>query len=497
MFHYTITVAAAAVLLAGGCHRSMSVSKNDIASTPAVTLARIFGDHMVLQRDLPVRVWGRAAPGETVSVAFAGQSRSAAASSDGRWSVTLDAMPACRQGRDLAVTSAAGRRVVRDVLVGEVWIAAGQSNVVMPLKGLGGSEAVLAAADAMAIRACYVNVDFAAGPRDDLANPDYWDVCTRDRIGDYSGVGMFYAARLAAELDVPVGIVIAAMGGSRIEGWTPREALAAAEPGKTFLINDRDRADIPPPQRTFFGIDGDQHLPSRLYNAMIAPLTPMALRGVLWYQGESNAHAPATDAALGRRPDASDYAAMLAGMITAWRSAFSRDDLAFVLVQLPRYDDPMWPLVREGQRVCAEQPHVAMAVTIDTGLPNDGHPLDKEPVAARAALAALGKVYRRDVQYQGPAPRSMRVEGAKAVLEFDHAGAGLVVKGNRLEGFEVAGADGKFVPAQAVAAGSTVTLSSQTLAKIESVRYAWAGVPRCSLYNSANLPAGPFRTAKG
>ncbi|MCE5326185.1 MAG: sialate O-acetylesterase [Planctomycetaceae bacterium] len=475
------------------------MSQQNAASAAPLTLARIFGDHMVLQRDVPVRVWGRGQAGERLSVAFAGQAKSAVAGRDGKWSVVLDAMGACKQGRELAVTSAAaGRRAaVRDVLVGEVWIASGQSNVVMPLKGLPGAEAVVAAADSMAIRACYVNVEFAASPQDDLANKDYWDVCSRERINDYSGIGMFFAARLVQELDVPVGIVISAMGGSRIEAWTPREALAAAEPGRTFLINDRDRADIPPSQRTFFGIDGDQHLPSRLYNAMIAPLTPMGLRGVLWYQGESSALEPLRDAAFGRRGDAGDYGALLAGMMQSWRKAFGRDELAFVLVQLPRYNGDTWPLVREGQRVCALQPHTAMAVAIDTGEAENGHPLDKEPVATRAALSALGKIYGRKVEYEGPAFRKMSAEGSKATIEFDHAGSGLVVKGGKLEGFEAAGADGKFYPAQGTAAGNTVTLSCPQVAAIVSVRYAWAGVPKCSLYNSAGLPAGPFRLAPG
>ncbi len=483
-----------------------------------VTLPAIFSDHMVLQRDVAVPVWGWADPGERVTVALAGQTETATSDADGRWSVKLT--PLAAGGPHVLSVQADNRIDVADVLVGEVWLCSGQSNMAMSVAGAANFPEEKAAANHPRIRMFTVARLPAETPQERCEGT--WQVCSPDTVGSFSATAYFFGRKLHRELDVPVGLVHSSWGGTPVEAWTSLDAQQAvaelapmledwqrriadydpeaAKAGyEKQLARWKERAEKAkeaakkPPRRPRPPVDpkASQRRPANLYNGMIAPLAPYALRGAVWYQGEANAGG-----------DAHLYGLQLAAMINNWRQLWGQGDFPFAWVQLPNFrapqQDPVetsgWVIVQEQMLKTLSVPNTGMAITIDVGEANNIHPKNKQDVGKRLALWALGTAYGKAIVYSGPLYRSMSRQDGKIVLEFDHVGEALAAKGEKLKGFAVAGEDRQFVFADAEIVDKRVAVSSPEVSDPVAVRYGWASNPDCNLYNSAGLPASPFRT---
>jgi sialate O-acetylesterase len=452
------------------------------AEEKQLSLASIFSDHMVLQRELKALIWGTAAPGANVTVAIAGQKHEATADSEGKWRVKLEPMPAGSEPVDLTVSS--GDETVRmtDILVGDVWVASGQSNMEWWVDRSDSAEKEVADANWPKIRI----VDVPNVPKDEPAESfesSGWKPITSETIPQFSAVAYFFGRELHQHLDVPIGLIGTNVGGTPMEAWTNREALESSE---TF--RDVTAQSFSPPPTNDAANDRKAkatHLPARLYNGMVAPIIPYGIKGAIWYQGESNA---------GRHQQ---YAELSKLMITGWRNQWGQGDFPFLLVQLAAFQPggETWPPLREAQYETLKVPNTGMAVAIDIGHPTDIHPKDKQTVGKRLALAARAVAYGEKIVHCGPTYRDMRVSDGKAVLSFDSVGGGLKADGE-LRGFEIAGADGKYVPAKAMIEGDKVIVSSEAVAEPEMVRYNWAAYPDGNLYNAEGLPAVPFRTSK-
>ncbi|MGV7206865.1 sialate O-acetylesterase [Oxalobacteraceae bacterium A2-2] len=446
-------------------------------SQAAVRLPAVLSDHMVLQRADKVPVWGWADPGEQVSVRFGGLSRSVKAGKDGRWSVQLDLSKGVAGAAVLNVQGASSSITVNDVLVGEVWLASGQSNMEKPLGEMRGqkptfnAEAEIAAADYPHIRLFKTARKKAGEPQDDVKGE--WVLCspaTVDKI-KFSAAAYFFGRRLHQELGAAVGLIDATWGGTRIEPWTP----APVAPAKGV----KDAA--------------------QLYNGMIAPLAPFALRGVIWYQGESN---------IIEGDDIAGYTARMEALVGGWRKAWQRD-LAFYYVQVAPHlyhvvrhnkvlDPQAAPQLWEAQADALRIPNTGMIGTTDlVDDLDDIHPRDKKNIGLRLANLALAGAYqRKDIEAYGPVFRSLAVQGNEAVLSFDHA-AGLAARDNKpLSWFDIAGADGRYYPGSAAIRGDTVVVSSPDVPQPVAVRFAWDEAARPNLVNGAGLPAFPFRSRR-
>ncbi len=475
-----------------------------LGAVAAPVLPHVFGDHMVLQAGAPVPIWGRAAPGALVTVSFAGQHKQVtAAPGDGSWRVVLEPLAVSAEAADLTVATGAAL-VFHDVLVGEVWLCAGQSNMQKPVGAWRGqpvttvgAAAELAAANHPLIRLMNVEIALAAAPAWDIdasdrPRVDYpwrgWVPCSPASLDEikFSAVGYFFACRLAQELHAPIGIIEASAGGTSIENWTPAGAFAA-DPA---LAAYADAAKTP--KERFHGTPL-----TMLYNGMIHPLVPFALRGVLWYQGESNLIAG----------DGAIYADKQAALIAGWRAAWGAE-LPFYYVQLPPllYSQrkefagrPLAePLFREAQAQALALPRTGMVVTTDVGDLGNIHPPRKKEVGERLARWALARDYgRSDVTPSGPIyrPGSIEREGPKAVLHFDHVGKGLAsLDGKALTWFSAAGADGRFHPAAAAISGDAIVVTSAEVAEPREVRFAFDEAAEPNFGNRDGLPAAPFRT---
>lgn len=450
-------------------------------ASAAVELASVFGDGMVLQRDRPIAVWGRAEPGEKVTVTLAGRSATArAAAADGRWRVELPAVAA--GGPHELVVEGKDRVAVKDVLVGDVWLCSGQSNMEFAARAAASWAEAAKEADLPRLRLFHGTRAVAAEPADDVKGT--WTASTAASAAGFSAVGWFFGRELLRELDVPIGLIEVAWGGTPAEAWTPREALARVPRLRPLL--DRGKPGAAP----------SPHQASTLWNGMVAPLVPLAVRGVIWYQGESNA---------GR---AAEYRVLFPTMIKAWRDAFGREDLPFAFVQLanfggrggptqPSGGPSPWAELREAQLLTLRAlPHTGMAVTIDIGDAGDIHPKNKRDVGGRLARWALATVYGRDLEWSGPLFAKMQRAGKDAKLTFDHAAGLTTTDGKPPAGFAVAGEDGNFFPGVARIEDGAVIVSHPDGRTVRAVRYAWANAPaeRLNLVNGAGLPASPFRT---
>ncbi len=488
-----------------------------------VRLANVFSDNMVLQREAKVPVWGWAAPKERVVVEFAGQKKTAVADASGKWLVKFSKMSASAEPRTLVVTSRhdGSQCQITNVLVGEVWLAGGQSNMGVQLNSAWYAKDEKAHADHPQFRYLTVAVNGTDDVQRDLpvdkktAQPARWVVCTTNTAGNFSGVCYWFGLELQKELGVPVGIVRSSQGGTPVEAWTSEFALAANLPGEKYLAEWKAKRADPAKDRENFDARGraaaaaakargkpapwvspyqepatSSHRPANLYNAMIAPLAPFAFRGVIWYQGENNANPFERGA---------DYATLFPAMIRDWRSLW-KNDLPFFFVQLPNYRDYgtnklNWPQLRESQLAALKLPKTGMAVAIDAGTPTDIHPPDKKPVGHRLALQALAKVYDRKISADGPRFKRMKLDGDKARLTFSDAEAGMVLKdciGKK--SFAMAGEDNRFFPAQALLEGDTVVVWSDEVKKPVAVRYCFINSPDAVLFGKNGLPAAPFRT---
>lgn len=417
-----------------------------------VRLPTVIDSHMVLQRDAPLPVWGWADAGEEVTVTIAGNSAKAKAGENGRWSVRLPAMKA--DGKAHTLTIAGSNTItLNDILIGEVWVGSGQSNMEWQLKNTHGAAEAIQSADFKDIRLFHVPKVQTPAPADDVKAD--WKVCTTQNIPAFSAVLYYYGKKLHEELDVPVGLINSSWGGSPIEPWT---------------------------------ITGESS--GRMYNGMIAPLQPFAVKGAIWYQGETNC----------LQKNGLAYFDRMKALIEGWRESWPQKELPFYFVQIApwsgRYEPGQLPALWEAQAKSLTLPDTGMAVITDL-VDNiaDIHPRNKLDVGNRLALWALAKTYgRKDVVYSGPLFRSMKVEGGKAHLSFAHAKGLKSRDGKPLNEFQIAGADGKFVAATAEIKGETVVVSADGVADPRTVRFGWHKVANPNLVNGAGLPASPFQT---
>lgn len=488
------------------------------AARADVTLPDVLSSGMVLQRGMAVPVWGKAEPGEVVTVRFAGQTKRATAGADGKWLVKLDALKASATPGVLTV---AGRNTVelKDVLVGEVWLVSGQSNMQWRLFESTGGEAAVAAANHPTIR--LFNVSREVGFKKKPPPLAAWLATTPESAREFSAAGYYFAVELQKELKVPVGVINSSYGGSQAEAWTPVEYLLASEDLKPTVERTKIweaerprvraeyderikqwRADAekakaagarPQPSPAVPDALRDYRIASSIYDGMVEPLIPFALRGAVWYQGESN------------EARAEQYEILLPTMIRAWRERWGQGDFAFGIIQLPNYrrvqaepaDEP-WSHIREAQRRTARSTkNTGLVVTIDIGEANDIHPKNKLDVGQRMARWALADVYGRKMTNGGPTFKTAKVAGSKIVLTFEDAGAGLKIRdGDKLEEFAVAGADRKWHWAEAKIVGrDKVEVWSSAVPQPVAVRYAFNNNPRRpNLTNETGIPAAPFRT---
>ena len=432
----------------------------------------LFSDHMVLQQGTKAPVWGTAADGEEITVRFGSQTKTTAAR-DGKWQVTLENL---KPGKPETLTITGKNTVqIKDVLVGEVWICSGQSNMQWSVKQSADPQATIAAADYPQIRLFSVPRQAAAEPQSEVDAA--WAVCSPATIENFSAVAYHFGKALHKQLDVPIGLINTSFGGTPAEAWTSRQGLLAEESLKSFVASPAD-----PKNKN--GATG-------LYNAMIHPLLPYAIRGAIWYQGESNA------------PRAHQYRTLFPAMIADWRRAWGQGDFPFLFVQLAPFkaivDQPSesdWAELREAQLYTAQTaPNTAMAVITDVGEERDIHPKQKQPVGERLALAARALAYgEKDLIYSGPEFAKAEMKDGKMVLSFKHVGSGLVANEGELKGFAIAGQDRKFVNAYAEIQEDKVVVWHPEVKEPVAVRYGWANYPLGNLWNKDGLLASPFRT---
>ena len=482
-------------------------------------MPHIFADHMVLQQGVELPVWGWAKPGQSVSVSFGENSVAAEADADGKWLAKLPPMPASAESRQLVVTSGDDKLSFSDVLVGEVWFASGQSNMQFGLASSNGAAEAIADADSHPlIRLCSVPMLPAAKPLED--SEITWAVCSSQSVPHFSAVAYLFGRELQqARGGVPVGLIHSSWGGTSAESWVSHESLAKLdfmagsltswqkqaeafdEPAAAAARQQamakweqaaqaaKARSTTVPAKPEFNDPNATPHRPTSLYNGMVSPVAPYAIRGAIWYQGESNASRWF------------QYRRLMGTLIEDWRRTWNVGDFPFLFVQLANYMEEQgepnqksadWPLLRDAQLQTLGVPNTGMASAIDVGEAADIHPRNKLDVGRRLALAARAVAYGEDVEHSGPVYKSMRHDGQKLVLSFDHVGGGLAAKGEKLKGFGIAGEDGRWAWADAQIAGDTVVLSSSEIEHPVSFCYGWANNPIGNLYNAEGLPAIPF-----
>lgn len=478
-------------------------------------LAAIFSDHMVAQADMPFTVWGWAQPGEPVTVTLADQTATVTAVSDGTWRVRLGKLTASDKPQELVVKGKT-TITVKDVLIGEVWLASGQSNMEFLFSRGQYEPAATAAANLPQVRMFKVRKNSVRFPETDCEGE--WVISTPESVQNFSAVAYFFGRDLHLKLHKPVGLINASWGGTDIAAWTSEEAqaklpelkaaldrwareaaeydpvrektiidkrvevwkeqVARAKAAKAVRLPPRPRSEGPP-------LKNANH-PANLYNGMIAPIVPYAIRGAIWYQGEHNCST---------REKAELYEIQLPLLIADWRAKW-RVNFPFAWVQLPGYTiSPYRPLVREAMLKSLSLPNTGMAVTVDVGEANDNHPKDKKSVGERLSVWALARVYHEKVPaYSGPVPLGHEVKDGKVIVKFNHTQGGLKAKGESLIGFEIAGADRVWKPAETKIVGGQVEVSNGSIPAPVAVRYGWAPNPVVNLFNGAGLPASPFRT---
>ncbi len=488
-----------------------------------VRLPAIFGSNMVLQQGAPVVVWGWAETGEEVTVSVAGQEVAVTTDKGGKWSLKL--APLKSGGPVTMVVQGRNRIELTNILVGEVWLCSGQSNMGRSVASAQNATQEIAQAKYPTIRLFRVASQTSPTPLDDVQGE--WVECSPETVAKFSAVAYYFGRELHQRLSVPVGLIHASWLGTPIEPWTPLEAMEAeaefrpeverwrksvagfpavmAAYEKRLAEYRKEHATQPAAQAGTAGTPDDPKAPkppldpghvrwspSVIYNGMIHPLMRFGLAGVAWYQGEGNV------------PAARQYRKRLPLLIQSWRRNAGQE-LPFLIVQIANYgpvkDEPVegaWAELREAQAMALSLPRTCLAVTIDIGDANDLHPANKQEVGARLALAAMKVAYGKDLVYSGPIYESMRIEDGAIRVKFKHVGGGLVTKNDQpVKGFAVAGEDRKFVWAEAKIDRDAVVVRSDKVDKPVALRYAWADNPACNLYNKEGLPACPFRTDDG
>lgn len=468
-----------------------------LPAAAAVRVPSIFGSEMVFQRNQVAPVWGWAEPGEQVTVEFASQLVHTTADTDGSWKVALAPLETSFEGRTLTIRGDRSDQRLRfdNILVGEIWILAGQSNMGWPVsKSLEG--------DVAQTRANYPWLRiFRQSPNEGASDeraPDVkngtWTICTPATAATVSAVGFFFAESLHPHLSTPVALVHTQMGATWIESWIDPSTLATLPGSAPYAAMIRQAqedvaAGTKKLEDSLLGVHRFRR-PGGLYNGKVAPLQPFAIRGVLWYQGEGNAN----------RAMAPHYFDMLSALVGTWRRDWQQGDFPFIIVQLPRFakgtDTPSWPLLREMQlRASRALPNTGLVVTIDTGERDDIHPPEKRPVGKRTAKLARALVYGEHIEGRSPQLEHHEIKGRQAILHFSHVDTGLKTQEGELRGFEICGNDRIFKPAQAqITNSNTVVVTSTEVSEAIAVRYAWAPFPEANLVGGGGLPASPFRT---
>lgn len=478
-----------------------------------VRLPNVFSDHMVLQRDQPIKVWGWAAPGEKIKILLSGKAAATSADADGGWKVELPSMKAPGP-HEMTVT---GKNTVKitDILVGEVWVCSGQSNMEFELKHALNAQQEIKAADYPQIRLLLVPRTPAGLPLNDVKTR--WSVCAPDNptVANFSAVGYFFGRDIHKAINVPVGLIAASQGATQIELWTATEGLsgvpaldpmiasnqAAAESARSKLVENLDLLEAAIPAARAALASGKALPPALsmpnpmpveggpvLYNGMIYPLVPFGIRGALWYQGESNCG------------DGMRYLDKMKALVAGWREVWNQGDFPFYFVQItPNNYNGALPLLLDAQNAAMAIPNTGMAASTDTCDPSDhyggGHPRNKQEIGRRLALWALAKDYgRKELVYCGPRFKSLKAEGKQLRVAFDHVGGGLVTRDNKApDHFEIAGADGNFVEATAKIDGASVVIGSDKVANPASMRFAWKDLAQPNLMNREGLPVSVFR----
>jgi sialate O-acetylesterase len=523
-----------------------------------VKLPAIFGDHMVLQQEAKVPVWGTADPGEKITVIAGDHSGAAVADDKGKWRVDLAPFAAGDRPISLIVM---GRNFIKfeDVMIGDVWLASGQSNMEFELHDSHNFKEIADHLEDQFIRVFHADHTYALEPASDLKG--HWEVASRESVFHFAAVAYFFGHELRVNLNRPIGLIESNDGGTVAQSWTSISGLQKDPPFKNYVdahnkvlaefpalsdgypekqiafqhadkewrekyetdywkgwaewnkqaqanrvagqpVPPEPKFDHPPPQQPPDPFGG-HNAPGNLFNGMIAPLIPFAIKGVIWYQGEYNAG------------DAAEYRTLFPRMISDWREKWGQGDFPFLFVQLAGYGEREvvggggWPLLQEAQAMTLSAPNTGMATASDIGDRNAVHPLDKFDVGLRLALVARHLVYGENLVYTGPMFDKMTVEGSTARISFTQTGGGLIIGSapytspdaypiptTKLVGFVIAGADQKFYEADAKIDGNTVVVSSPQVPNPTAVRYDFATITIANLYNKEGLPAFPFRTDK-
>ena len=503
--HFAARVFAVLILLSSAARWSPAAAAA-VEESGKPFLHPLFASHMVLQRGAQDPIWGWTDPGKQVTVNMNGKSATATAGDDGKWIARIGPFEA---GGPYELSISGPQEVkLDDVVVGDVWICSGQSNMEMGIGNVNDAQREIAEADHPQLRLFTVPKHVAYEPQTGFARnksqPDEakWLTCTPQniRVGDWGGfsaVGYFFGRDIQQKLNIPIGLIHTSWGGTIAEAWTSAGSLEQMPDFRDALkkLHERpepearrsaQRAPTTQPQRP------NPNVPTVLYNGMIAPLEPLAITGAIWYQGESNANR------------AKQYQTLLPTMIRDWREHFQVGDFPFFIVQLAAFmpeserpQESQWAELREAQGVAAQTVRrSAIAVATDIGDAKDIHPKNKQEVGRRLALDALALSYGQKIEYSGPVFSAMQVEGNKAVLHFRHLGGGLEARGDGpLRGFAISGDGRQFVWGDAKIEGDTVVVSSPEVEHPVAVRYGWANNPaQDNLYNKAGLPAPPFRT---
>lgn len=484
-----------------------------------VRLPHVISDHAVLQRNQPIHIWGWATPNAHLTAQFHAQTVAAVANALGEWSLWLS--PETAGGPySLAVSGDGPQVTVSDLLVGDVWVASGQSNMEMPLDGFPGSAVLKDAAQEIAaatnpkMRLLLVDHKASDIPQNDV--PDTWTTCTSETARRFSAVAYFFGREIAAKEDVPVGLIDSTWGGTPADSWVSMDtlgtnaALLPAFASRAHFADEQTNVDAQiaaekaedaadaaagrPKTRHAWHPQEQSWAPAELYNGMIAPLAPLSIRGFIWYQGETNS-------AYDRAPY---YETLFSALIGDWRAHFAQGNLPFLYVQISSFNSPGedWGRVRDAQRRVLEVANTAMAVTLDVGTPDNVHPPDKQTVGHRLALAARHIVYGEDVAYASPlfreATTEVRRDGSMAMRVWFEAAQGLTTHGGPAStAFEIAGADHHFVSAQSRIEGATVLVWSPDVEHPAYVRYGWMGVMPDNIFNAAGLPMSTFTSEAG
>jgi sialate O-acetylesterase len=504
-----------------------------------VKMPQLFGDNMVLQRDIPLNVWGLADKGEKVTVSFAGQEKQSTAGEDGRWMVKLDPLKVSSTAQTMTVSSSqiskSPNLQFKNVLVGDVWVCSGQSNMELPVLKAANAKEEVASSENPLIRHMSISPTISLYPQDEVQS-NKWNVAGPQATAGFTAAGYYFAKEIVKETGIPVGLINASRGGTKIEPWTPAEAfrkfpelkstseevdawIPTTEIGKKSFgkyIEDI-KAWIPaaeaalkegrmtPPLPHAPGSTISFHSPTMAFNGTISPLMNYGIKGVIWYQGEANGG------------EDEIYTHKMNALVSSWRSLWKEGDFPFYYVQLANFrtsnpDNPaggdLWTKTREAQlKTMPVVKNTGMAVIIDIGEAGDIHPKNKQDVGKRLAAWALAKDYGKNIVYSGPLYKDFKVEDGKIRLSFDHVGTGLitgkkegiapvkVTPNEKLKWIAIAGEDKKWYWADAVIDGNTVLVSSEKVQKPAAVRYAYAMNPEgANLYNKEGFPASPFRT---